>query len=44
MEWGHKIQMNDHEKRSRNRRLGLLLFAIFIALFILATIVALVKN
>lgn len=36
--------MNDHEKQSRNRRLGLLLFAAFVVLFIFATIVALVKN
>jgi hypothetical protein len=36
--------MNDHEKQSRNRRLGLLLFAIFVTLFVVATIIALVKN
>ncbi len=36
--------MNEHEKQKRNRRLGLLLFAIFVILFIAAMIIALVKN
>ena len=42
--WGYQIQMNDHDRRRRNLRLGLLLFAIFIILFIVATIIALEKN
>ncbi len=35
---------NKQEKRSQNRRIGWFLFVVFIVLFALATILALVKN
>ena len=43
MEQDHQNQ-NNQEKRSQNRRTGWLLFAVFIVLFVLATILALVKS
>ncbi len=43
MEQDHQIK-NNQEKQSQNRRIGWFLFAVFVVLFILATILALVKN
>ena len=44
MAWGHQIKMSDNEKRSQNRHIAWFLFVVFIVLFILATILAIVKN